>query len=128
LYIYTSIYNFLSTNSNLKKYFFVILLNQWFCGKQLHVTNVLKKIIASLLLAPIPQPNDRLRCEPHLITHLEYSTFFAYVSKLFNFCLFWKLKKCDSFSGPLYDANTPTYLTSMFQKNFWQSLHLQDYI
>ncbi len=39
---------------------------------QLHVTNMLQKIIASLLFAPISQHNDREICDPPLITHFDY--------------------------------------------------------
>jgi hypothetical protein len=48
------------------------LFKQSYCDKQLHVTNVFQRIIASFLFASIFQHNDILKCEPFLITHFDH--------------------------------------------------------
>jgi hypothetical protein len=62
-------------NFNYIKYFLVLLSKQPFYEKQLHVTNVFQKTIASFLFMLIYQHNDRLRCEPLLISHLTINVF-----------------------------------------------------
>jgi hypothetical protein len=46
-----------------------------FYDKRLHVTNVFHKTIASFLFMLISQHNDRLRCEPLLISHFNHKPF-----------------------------------------------------
>jgi hypothetical protein len=77
---------------------------------QLHVINVFQRTIASLLFAPISWHNDRLRCEPPLITHYDIKPFqlcpqnfeFFFVLKIAKLWLFFR--SIVSCKHPLYQS------------------------